>query len=69
MDVSLVTEVLHDALNKYPAPQIFNSDQGSQYTSHEHIEILQEDTGLKNQDKKNNNVVSHFCIFQAAICS
>ncbi len=29
MDVSLVTEVLHDALNKYPAPQIFNSDQGS----------------------------------------
>jgi len=42
MDVSLVTEVLHDALNKYPAPQIFNSDQGSQYTSHEHIEILQE---------------------------
>ncbi|WP_341749878.1 IS3 family transposase [Candidatus Tisiphia endosymbiont of Sialis lutaria] len=42
MDVNLVTEVLRDALNKYPAPQIFNSDQGSQYTSHEHIEILQE---------------------------
>ncbi len=30
---------------------------------------LEVDTGLKNQDKKNNNVVSHFCIFQAAICS
>lgn len=40
MDVSLVTEVLQGALNKYPAPQIFNSDQGSQYTSHEHIAIL-----------------------------
>ena len=40
MDVSLVTDVLQDALNKYPAPQIFNSDQGSQYTSREHTEIL-----------------------------
>lgn len=40
MDVSLVTDVLKDALAKYPAPEIFNSDQGSQYTSHEHTEIL-----------------------------
>lgn len=40
MDGSLVTDLLKDALDKYPAPQIFNSDQGSQYTSHEHIEIL-----------------------------
>ncbi len=42
MDASLVTDVLKDALNKYPAPQIFNSDQGSQYTGHEHTEILKE---------------------------
>ena len=40
MDSSLVTDVLKDALANYPAPQIFNSDQGSQYTGHEHIEIL-----------------------------
>jgi putative transposase len=40
MDGSLVTDVLKDALDKYPAPQIFNSDQGSQYTACEHIEIL-----------------------------
>jgi len=42
MDASLVTDVLKDALSKYPAPQIFNSDQGSQYTGHEHTGILKE---------------------------
>ena len=41
IDSSLVTDVLSDALGKYPAPQIFNSDQGSQYTSHEHIQLLE----------------------------
>lgn len=30
------------ALDKYPAPKIFNSDQGSQYTSHEHTQILKD---------------------------
>jgi putative transposase len=40
MDVYLTTSVLKDALNKYPKPKIFNSDQGSQYTAKEHIEIL-----------------------------
>lgn len=40
MDVTLVTDVLQDALSKYPAPGIFNSDQGSQYTSYDHTEIL-----------------------------
>lgn len=42
MDATLVTSILEDALTKYPAPLIFNSDQGSQYTGSEHIEILQE---------------------------
>jgi putative transposase len=42
MDASLVTDILNAALDKYPAPQIFNSDQGSQYTRHEHIAILKE---------------------------
>jgi len=40
MDTTLVTDVLQDALSKYPAPCIFNSDQGSQYTSRDHTEIL-----------------------------
>jgi len=42
MDSSLVTSVLQEALDKYPAPLIFNSDQGSQYTGAEHIKILKQ---------------------------
>ena len=45
MDTSLVTDVLKEALDKYPTPKIFNSDQGSQYTCSEHTEML-----------KNNNI-------------
>ena len=42
MDATLATDVLKMALTKYPAPKIFNSDQGSQYTSHEHTQILKD---------------------------
>ena len=42
MDASLVTSILEEAITKYPAPLIFNSDQGSKYTGSENIEILQE---------------------------
>ena len=42
MDATLATDVLKMALAKYPAPKIFNSDQGSQYTSHEHTQILKD---------------------------
>jgi putative transposase len=42
MDGSLTTGVLKEALALYPKPQIFNTDQGSQYTAHEHIKILVE---------------------------
>ena len=42
MDATLATDVLQMALEKYPAPKIFNSDQGSQYTSHEHTQLLKE---------------------------
>ena len=41
MDSSLVTSILEDALSKYLAPLIFNSDQGGQYTGSEHIRILE----------------------------
>ncbi len=39
MDVSLTTSVLNKALSLYPKPQILNTDQGSQYTANEHIQI------------------------------
>ena len=42
MDATLATDVLKEALAKYPKPKIFNSDQGSQYTSYEHTQVLKE---------------------------
>ena len=36
------TEVLEEALRKYPKPKIFNTDQGSQYTGYEHTAMLAE---------------------------
>jgi len=40
MDLSLTTSVLKEALALYPKPDIFNTDQGSQYTAKAHIDIL-----------------------------
>ena len=42
MDVSLTKWVLQQALDNYPKPEIFNTDQGSQYTEKEHIKILKD---------------------------
>jgi len=40
MDNTLVMSVLKEALSRYPKPEIFNTDQGSQYTSKEHTGLL-----------------------------
>ena len=40
MDSALVMSVLNDALEKHPHPEIFNTDQGSQYTSEIHTQQL-----------------------------
>ena len=40
MDSQLATDVLELALDKHGTPEIFNSDQGSQYTSRAHTKIL-----------------------------
>ena len=42
MDSSLVIGVLNDALERYDKPDIFNTDQGSQYTSNEHTQLLKD---------------------------
>ena len=39
---SLAVGVLEDAIAKYGAPKIFNSDQGSQYTSYRHTQTLKD---------------------------
>jgi len=46
MDLTLCTEVLNEALEKYGNPEIFNTDQGSQYTSNLHTSILK-DHGIR----------------------
>ncbi len=46
MDITLVTDVLKEALVSYPRPEIFNTDQGSQYTAKEHdIQISMDGKG------------------------
>lgn len=40
MDTAPCIEALEEALAKYGTPDIFNSDQGSQFTSHDFTEIL-----------------------------
>ena len=40
MDTSLVCDILDEAVYKYGTPEIFNSDQGSQYTSFRYTELL-----------------------------
>jgi putative transposase len=56
MDVKLTTDVLKEALNKYPKPEIFNSDQGSQYTAKEHIEILKQNNISISMDAKGRSI-------------
>ena len=46
MDTSFCCEALSEAIEKYGAPEIFNTDQGSQFTSIEFTNILI-DNGIK----------------------
>ena len=52
MDVSLTTGVLKEALGLYPKPEIFNTDQGSQYTAKSHIDILKKHNSKISMDGK-----------------
>ncbi len=45
MDTELVMNVLNEALSMYGKPEIFNTDQGSQYTSYIHTQTLK-DNGI-----------------------
>jgi putative transposase len=56
MDVSLTTSVLNEALSLYPKPEIFNTDQGSQYTAKEHIEILVDNKISISMDAKGRSI-------------
>lgn len=42
MDTLLAVDVLKNAIDKYGTPEIFNTDQGSQYTSYYHTDVLKQ---------------------------
>jgi len=60
MDTDFVMDVLEDALNKYPKPEIFNTDQGSQYTSYIHTKTLKENgiaISMDSRGRATDNIV------------
>jgi len=61
MDISLTTSVLNDALALYPKPEIFNTDQGSQYTAQAHVEILKKHNIKISMDGKGRSI-DNICI-------
>ena len=61
MDISLVKTVLNEALAFYPKPEIFNTDQGSQYTSKVHVEILKKHNIKISMDGK-GRATDNICI-------
>ena len=61
MDVSLTISVLRDALSRYPKPEIFNTDQGSQYTAKVHVNILK-NHGIKISMDGKGRATDNICI-------
>ncbi|MCK5855557.1 MAG: IS3 family transposase, partial [Sulfurovaceae bacterium] len=61
MDNSLVISILKEALIIYPKPEIFNTDQGSQYTSKEHTNILKKHNIQISMDGK-GRATDNICI-------
>jgi putative transposase len=52
MDTDFVMDVLENGLKKYPTPEIFNTDQGSQYTSYIHTQTLKDNGIIISMDSK-----------------
>ena len=61
MDIFLVTSVLNEALALYPKPEIFNTDQGNQYTAKAHVEILKKHNIKISMDGK-GRATDNICI-------
>lgn len=47
MDTSFCIDALNDALHRHGKPEIFNSDQGSQFTSEDFTDILEKNNGIR----------------------
>ena len=61
MDIDLVMGVLNNALTTYGNPEIFNTDQGSQYTSYIHTQTLKENGITISMDGK-GQATDNICI-------
>jgi putative transposase len=61
MDTDLVMGVLNEALSKYGKPKIFNTDQGSQYTSYIHTQTLK-DNGIEISMDGKGRATDNICI-------
>jgi putative transposase len=61
MDSDLVMSVLNEALSLYGKPEIFNTDQGSQYTSHIHTQTLK-DNGITISMDGKGRATDNICI-------
>lgn len=61
MDTELVMGVLNEALSKHGKPEIFNTDQGSQYTSHIHTQKLIDNDIIISMDGK-GRATDNICI-------
>ncbi len=60
MGISLTIGILKDALLMYPKPQIMNTDQGSQYTANEHVNILVKNNISISMDAKGRSIDNIF---------
>lgn len=61
MDSTLTMDVLYEALSLYGKPEIFNTDQGSQYTSHIHTQTLKDNNIIISMDGK-GRATDNICI-------
>jgi putative transposase len=61
MDSDLVMSVLNEALSIYGKPEIFNTDQGSQYTSYIHTQTLKDNSITISMDGK-GRATDNICI-------
>ena len=61
MDTALVMDVLNEALSFYGKPEIFNTDQGSQYTSHAHTQKLIDNGIIISMDGK-GRATDNICV-------
>ena len=61
MDSGLVMRVLDDAIDRFGTPEIFNTDQGSQYTSYVHTQKLKDHGVIISMDGK-GRATDNICI-------